>query len=140
VARLLILGGGQRGRQLAAELLQAGHAVRIVPVDAAGTEPFGAELFAGNPNRLGTLRGALDGVTIACWLLGAEHAARLPAFLTSAIDSPLRGLIYEAPPAQALRVQEIARQNAIPAYAIAADPRAPDLWLAEVRARLSLFL
>jgi hypothetical protein len=121
VARLLILGGGQRGQLLAAELIDAGHVVRV-----ASDPPIE--------------RGALDSVAIACWLLGAEYAARLPAFLTSAIDSPLRGLIYEAPPAQAAQVQEIARRNAIPAHAIAADPRAPDLWLAEVRARLSLFL
>ncbi len=69
-------------------------------------EAAGAECWIGDPNRLGTLRGVLDGVTIACWLLGgatgpeeqlrALHSDRLRAFLESAIDSTVRGLLYEA--------------------------------------------
>jgi hypothetical protein len=136
---VLILGGGLRGQRLATDLIGAGHAVRVLCSDRA--EPVaGAERFAGDPNRLGTMRGALEGVAIACWLFRAEHAERLPAFLSSAIDSTLRGFLYEAPPAQAARVREIAARNAIPVQALSGDRDNPDLWLADVRARLSLFL
>jgi uncharacterized protein YbjT (DUF2867 family) len=153
VARLLILGGGCRGRQLATELLSAGHAVRIVTRSDAGRaaiEALGAECFIGDPNRLGTLRGVLDGVTVACWLLATAkgsseqlrelHSSRLPAFLGMAIDSTVRGFIFEAPAEAAQLVGDIARRNAIPATALRTDPRAVDLWLQHVRATLAAFL
>jgi nucleoside-diphosphate-sugar epimerase len=109
VARLLIVGGGCRGLRLAEEAVREGHAVRIVTRTEDGRaqiEAAGAECWIGDPNRLGTLRGVLDGVTIACWLLGgatgpeeqllALHGARLRAFLESAIDTTVRGVVYEA--------------------------------------------
>jgi len=153
VARLLILGGGCRGRQLATEVLAEGHAVRILTRSQAGRaaiEAVGAECFIGDPNRLGTLRGVLDGVTVACWLLATAtgspeqlrelHLSRLPAFLGTAIDSTMRGFIFEAPLEAARIAQDIARRNAIPAAALTADPRDLDLWLHDARATLSLYL
>jgi hypothetical protein len=153
VARLLILGGGCRGRRLAAEVLAEGHAVRILTRSQAGRaaiEAVGAECFIGDPNRLGTLRGVLDGVTVACWLLATAtgspeqlrelHLSRLPAFLGTAIDSTMRGFIFEAPSEAARIVADIARRNAIPATALTADPRDVGLWLGDVRATLSLYL
>jgi hypothetical protein len=158
VARVLILGGGCRGRQLAAEVIGDGHAVRIVTRSdsrRAVIEAAGAECFIGDPNRLGTLRGVLEGVTLACWLLATAmgspaelrelHVSRLPAFLGQAVDSTMRGFLYEASDGPALaegarHVREIAQRNAIAATAITADPRHADLWLRDARATLSLYL
>jgi len=127
--------------------------VRILTRSQAGRaaiEAVGAECFIGDPNRLGTLRGVLDGVTVACWLLATAtgspeqlrelHLSRLPAFLGTAIDSTMRGFIFEAPLEAARIAQDIARRNAIPAAALTADPRDLDLWLHDARATLSLYL
>ncbi len=153
VARLLILGGGCRGRQLAAEVLSEGHAARIVTRSEAhrgAIEATGSECFIGDPNRLGTLRGALEGVAIVCWLLTGVtgppeelqdlYMSRLPAFLGAAVDSTMRGFLYEAPADGAPHVEEIARRNAIPATALTADPHDVDSWLKATRAALSLYL
>jgi hypothetical protein len=153
VARVLILGGGCRGRQLAAGVIGEGHAVRIVTRTEAGRaeiEAVGAECVIGDPNRLGTLRGVLEGVTVACWLLATAtgsadevrelRVSRLPAFLGQAIDSTMRGFVYETPAEGAGAVRDLARRNAIPAERLTADPGEVDLWLAAARATLSLFL
>ena len=74
MARILIVGGGCRGRRLAACMVAAGHSARITTRSEAGRgaiEQAGAECWIGTPDRLATLRGALDSVTIACWLLGS---------------------------------------------------------------------
>jgi hypothetical protein len=181
VARILIVGGGCRGRRLASLLgggersrpgdpADTGHAVRIV-TRTESTRPLieaaGAECLIGDPDRLATLRGALDGVTVACWLLATArgdaervrelHGSRLRAFLAQAIDTPMRGFVYEAPAAapgagvgagaDALAIQarsaagepivrELAARNAIPAAFIRADPGNPDAWLAQARAAI----
>ncbi len=156
MARILILGGGCRGRQLAVEVIAEGHAARIVTRSEARCgeiEAVEAECFIGDPNRLGTLRGALAGVTVACWLLADAtgppqelqelHASRLPAFLGSAVDSTLRGFVYEAPEESsegAQLVEEVASRNAISAVALTADPRKRDAWLRAARAALSAYL
>ncbi len=163
MARVLILGGGCRGRQLAAEIVSHGHAVRIVTrsdSSRAAIEEVGAECCIGDPNRLGTLRGVLDGVTVACWLLATAtgspeelrelHVSRLPAFLAQAVDSTMRGFLYEASPAilaqapalseGARLAQDLAGRNAIEATAIAAGPDDVGRWLAEARAALSRYL
>ncbi len=72
----------------------------------AAIEAAGAECWIGTPERLGTLRAALENVTIACWLLataaGAEdevralHGSRLEFFLGQSIDTTVRGFVYEA--------------------------------------------
>ena len=41
----------------------------------AAIEAAGAECWIGTPDRLATLRAALDGVTIACWMLGTATGA-----------------------------------------------------------------
>lgn len=111
MARALIVGGGCRGRRLAQELLAQGHAVRITtrsPDGRAAIQAIGAECWVGTPDRLATLRGALENVTILCWLLGtargraddlaALHGPRLEYFVTQAIDTTVRGIVYEAGP------------------------------------------
>jgi hypothetical protein len=162
VARLLIVGGGCRGLRLAEEAGREGHAVRVVTRTEdrrPEIEETGAECWIGDPNRLGTLRGVLDGVTIACWLLGAAtgpeerlvalHSDRLRAFLESAIDSTVRGLLYEAAgssmPAGALAegeriAQEIAQRNAIPLAILNTNPADIPCWLEQARGALSELL
>ncbi len=109
MARLLIVGGGCRGRLLAAELVAEGHAVRIVSRSErrrTAIESAGAECLIADPDRLGTLRPALEAVTVACWLLAtargpreqveALHGSRLELFVHQLIDSTVRGFVYEA--------------------------------------------
>ncbi len=153
VARLLILGGGSRALRLAQEVARDGHATRVVTrsdAQRADIEGAGAECWIGDPDRLGTLRGALEGVTIACWLLGsaggpeeelrALHGPRLRSFLGQAIDTTMRGFLYEvagsAPPAvlaEGERIAvEVSARNAIPLALLRADPADPE-WLEHAR-------
>jgi hypothetical protein len=111
VARILIVGGGCRGRSFAEAMVAQGHAVRATTRTEDGRaaiEALGAECWIGTPDRLATLRGALENVTIACWMLAeahgepkeltALHGSRLEFFLSQAIDTTVRGLIYDASP------------------------------------------
>jgi len=119
----------------------------------AAIEASGAECWIGTPDRLATLRGALESVTIVCWLLGsatgapaqvrALHASRLQFFLEGAIDTTVRGFVYEASgttvaPAVLARgeriVRTLAERNAIPLAVLAADPGDPHAWLNGARA------
>lgn len=162
MARLLILGGGCRGLGLAREVVGGpGHAVRIVTrteAHRAQIEAAGAECCIGDPDRLGTLRGALEGVAIACWLFGtasgppeqlrALHGPRLRSFLGQAVDTTMRGFLYEAAgtvPAPLLATGvEVARLttagNAIPLALVEADPRDVPRWLHEARAAVCALL
>jgi hypothetical protein len=114
----------------------------------AEIEAVGAECWVGDPDRLGTLRGALEGATIACWLfgsadgtdeaLGALHGDRLRSFIGQAIDTTVRGLLYEASGsvsaallAEGERVAaEVSARNAIPLAVLRVDPTDPG-WLGE---------
>jgi hypothetical protein len=162
VARLLILGGGCRSLALARDVEREGHAVRVVTrteARRAQIEAAGAECWIGDPDRLGTLRGALEGVTIACWLLGAAtgpaeqvralHGPRLRAFLGQTIDTTVRGFVYEAagtsvPAATLAAGAGIAREqtsaNAIPLALIEVDPGDRDAWLGAARAAVGSLL
>jgi hypothetical protein len=162
VARILIVAGGCRGRQLAAAMVAEGHAVRVSTRSEAGRaaiEDSGAECWVGTPDRLATMRGALDGVTIVCWLLGScvgpaqalreLHSSRLPFFLTQAIDTTVRGFVYESrgttTPPQLLaagerEVRALAGRNAIPTAFLTADPRDAAAWLAGAGAAIGSLL
>jgi hypothetical protein len=133
-------------------MVREGHAVRITTRSEASRsaiEQAGAECWIGTPDRLATLRASLEGVTILCWLLGcavgpaweleALHGPRLEFFLTQAIDTTVRGVIYEArgttTPPELLRrgaaiAQALAERNAIPLTLLRADPDEADAWLA----------
>jgi hypothetical protein len=155
VARILIVGGGCRGRQLAGRLLADGHAVRITTRGEPGRaaiEELGAECWIGTPDRLATLRGSLDRVAIACWLLGtaagpaeelaALYTTRLELFLTQAIDTTVRGVVYEpagaaVPSASGAEGAEIARRltelNRIPFASLESGPADVPGWLGDAR-------
>ncbi len=123
----------------------------------AAIEDAGAECWVGTPARLATLRGALDGVAIACWLLAhAEGSAeellelqreRLEFFLTQMIDSTVRGFVLERgvgeTPASAV-AEEVARRvtarNAIPLELLGADAGDNTAWGREARAAIERLL
>lgn len=139
-----------------------GHAVRITTRSEAGRaaiEATGAECWIGTPDRLATLRGALENVTILCWLLGsaagsaeeleALHSHRLEFLLTQAIDTTVRGFVYEArgtttPPAALSAGERIVRalteRNAIPVAYLSADPGDTAAWLADARSAIGSLL
>jgi uncharacterized protein YbjT (DUF2867 family) len=103
VARVLIVPCGCRGQALARELVAAGHAVRGTTrsqARAADIAAAGAEPYVGDPDRVGTLMGALSGVTVVCWLLGGVpdadlHGGRLRMLFEKLVDTPVRGVVYE---------------------------------------------
>ena len=161
MARILLIGGGARGRGLAVQLRASGHVVRITTRTEAGraaVEAAGAECWIGTPDRLATLRRALDGVAVACWLLGNAcgtpdeldelHTSRLRFFVTQTIDTTIRGLLYEAAgsvdEATLARGREIiettARLNAIPLEILDADPAEPRAWRAGALAAIDALL
>jgi nucleoside-diphosphate-sugar epimerase len=104
VARVLIVGCGCRGQELARELVAAGHAVRGTTRSASRADAIaaaGAEPYVGDPDRIGTLMDALHAVTILVWLFGdvpdAElHGGRLRMLFEKLVDTPVRGVVYEA--------------------------------------------
>ena len=148
--RALIVGGGCRGLELARGLIAEGHAVRAVTRTEArrpAIEAAGAECWIGDPDVIGTLRYALDNVTVLLWLLGtatgdrervaALHGRRLRMMLEKATDTTVRGVVYEARGAVgadvlAGGVDELRlahRTNEIPFALLDADPADRGPWL-----------
>jgi len=147
-----MVGGGCRGLRLARTLVAEGHAVRAVtrtPARRAQIEDAGCECWIGDPDRIGSLRYALDNVTVLLWLLGTAtgpnavdlHGSRLRMMLEKVTDTTVRGVLYEAAGtvgAEALRngAAEVARArelNEIPGALLEADPRDEDAWVAAAR-------
>jgi uncharacterized protein YbjT (DUF2867 family) len=104
MARILIVGCGGRGQALARELVAAGHAVRGTSRDASNLPAIaaaGAEPYLGDPDRIMTLMDGLSQTTIVAWLLGTAdnpelHRGRLRMLTEKIVDTPVRGLLYEA--------------------------------------------
>jgi uncharacterized protein YbjT (DUF2867 family) len=128
VARVLIVGCGCRGRSLARALLADGHAVRGTtrdPAHAAAIAEAGAEPYVGDPDRIGTLMGALTGVTVICWLLGTVpapdlHDGRLRMLFEKLVDTPVRGVVYErGSPAGEAIARDAAERWQIPVEVVA---------------------
>jgi putative NADH-flavin reductase len=106
VARVLLVGCGCRGRDLAVELRTRGHAVRGTTRNESRLPEIwaaGADGVVANPDRLATLVPHLDGVSVLCWLMGSAtgdavaelHGARLEALLETLVDTHVRGVVYE---------------------------------------------
>jgi hypothetical protein len=148
-----MVGGGCRGLRLARELVADGHAVRAVTrreERRADIEAAGCECWIGDPDRIGTLRYALDNVTVLLWLLGTAtgpnvadlHGSRLRMMLDKVTDTTVRGVLYEAAgtvDVQALQrgVAEVARArdlNEIPGALLEVDPRDQEAWVGAARA------
>jgi threonine dehydrogenase-like Zn-dependent dehydrogenase len=161
MARVLIVGCGCRGLELARAVRARGHAVRGTtrdPARAAAIAAAGAEPWVGDPDRVATLTYALDGVTILCWLMGsargpaealaALHGSRLRMLLERTIDTTVRGLLYEAAGSVdagllaggARMVQAACGKSEIPHALLDADPADHDAWLAGALAQIDELL
>jgi hypothetical protein len=159
--RALVVGGGCRGLALGRELVGAGHAVRVVTRDERRRpeiEAAGCECWIGTPDVIGTLRYALDNVTILLWLLGtatgapeqlaALHGPRLRMMLEKTTDTTVRGVVLEAvgpvgPAILAAGVEEVRRAratNEIPYALVEADPADRAAWLTAARAAIEVLL
>ncbi|HWH09544.1 MAG TPA: hypothetical protein VG165_00305 [Solirubrobacteraceae bacterium] len=151
MARVLIVAGGCRGLGLAGALVELGHAVRITTrteAGRAGIEAVGGECWIGTPDRIGSLRYALENVTVLCWLLGTVrgepdavgelHGRRLEFMLSQTIDTTVRGVVYEAAgtasaaalAAGAAMVGRWAALNRVPHRIVASDPADRVAWRA----------
>jgi len=157
MARVLIVGCGCRGQALARSLIENGHAVRGTsrdPERLAAIERVGAEPYRGDPDRIGSLLYAFDGVTVVCWLLGsatggsdgvgALHGTRLEMLFAKLVDTTVRGLLYEAAgsvdPALLRRGREIAHRARatweIPVAFLETPPGDVERWVAAARAEV----
>ena len=109
MARILLVGCGCRGAELATALLEQGHAVRGTTRDESRFEHIaaaGAEAALADPDRLLTLMPHVEGVSVLCWLMGsatgddenvhALHGPRLETLTERLVDTHVRGVVYEA--------------------------------------------
>jgi hypothetical protein len=159
VARVLIVGCGCRGRELTRELRAAGHAVRGTTRSAARLgeiEAAGAEGVVADPDRLGTVMTQLQGVSLVCWLLGSAegagaadlHGARLRTLMERLVDTPVRGMVYEAAGSVAAdllaggaaAVREASATWSIPVEVVEADPGDREAWLGAMTAAVGRLL
>jgi len=142
--------------------LQAeGHVVRGTTRRAAGLEPIereGAEGVLADPDRLATLMPHLQGVSVLAWLMGsasgepeavaALHGPRLRSLIEALVDTPVRGLVYEAAgsvsPALLGQGAEIVREGAetwrMPVQVIEQDPADGSAWVTEMSAAVAAVL
>jgi hypothetical protein len=102
-------------------------------------EAAGAECWIGDPDRIGSLRYALESATVLLWLMGRApdgdlHGSRLTMMMERTIDTTVRGVVYEGTDGGAAEVARMADFNEIP-HAILDVPRADeDAWVAAVLA------
>jgi hypothetical protein len=159
--RVLLAGGGCRGLILTRGLTADGHAVRVVARDEsrrAEIEAAGGECWIGDPDRIGSIRYALENVTVVVWALGtatgdpekvqALHGSRLTMLLERTIDTTARGFVYEAAGtvgAEAFargtaEVQRMCRLNEVPYALLDTDPADGDAWAGAARAAIDELL
>src|SRR5688572_10557947 len=145
MARVLIVGCGCRGSALG-RALSAEHAVRGTtrsPERATAIDEDGIEGVVADPDRLATLVPTLSGVTVVCWLMGSAvdspevNGPRLATFAEHLVDTPVRGLVYEAAGAAggdvlatgAQIVRDASRTWHIPVQVVSTDPSDHERWL-----------
>src|SRR5207253_10333827 len=127
-----------------------GHAVRAVTRDEsrrAEIEGAGCECWIGDPDRIGTLRYALDNATVLLWLLATVdvpelHGSRLEMMLERTVDTTVRGVLYENTPTHAGAdiVQAAHDRHGIPIAFLEEDPADADAWVRGARAGIEALL
>ena len=161
MARILIVGCGGRGQALARDLVADGHAVRGTTRDPRGfaaIEAAGAEPHLGDPDRIMTLMEALSATTIVAWLMGSAtggdeqvrelHGGRLRMLCEKVVDTPVRGLLYEAGgtvPFASREQGELIVRGAratwnIPLEVLHTDPADCEAWRRDARAAIGRLL
>ena len=124
-------------------------AARVAELEEAGIEGVVAD-----PDRLGTLMPALAGVTVVCWLMGSAddspdlHGPRLRSLTEHLVDTPVRGLVYEAAGTAnatlleqgASIVRDASHTWHIPAEIVDTDPAAHEAWLEAMKAAVARLL
>jgi putative NADH-flavin reductase len=161
VARILIVGCGCRGRRLARALIEANHAVRATTRredELEEIEAAGAQAVIADPDHLSTLLPEIEGVSAVCWLMGtavgdeetiaALHGPRLQSLLERLVDSPARGVVYEAAGSVedtwleqgAALVGAAAETYRMPVEVVRSDPADYDAWLEEMRSAVERVL
>lgn len=157
----MIGGGSERGLALARTLIAEGHAVRIVSRDGVrreAIEAIGAECWPGTPDRVGSIRYALENVTILCWFLATAtgeretleplFGSRLKMLLEKTTDSTVRGVVYEAAgtvdgellASGEHEVRWAFEHNEIPYALLAADPSDTASWVPAAREAIDSLL
>jgi uncharacterized protein YbjT (DUF2867 family) len=161
MARILIVGCGCRGRELAGALVEEGHSVRGTTrreMAVEAIEATGAQAALADPDRLSTLLPQIEGVSVVCWLMGgavgepevvaAVHGPRLQTLLEQLVDTPVRGVVYEAAgrvqPRWLERGVEVVRAAGqayrMPVEVVEQDPSEPAAWLESMRAAVARVL
>jgi uncharacterized protein YbjT (DUF2867 family) len=105
----LIIGCGCRGRELGERLLVEGWAVRGTSRREGGLaaiEAAGIEAALADPDRVGTVLELVGDIAVVFHLLGSAtgepealaeiHGPRLERLLEKVVDTPVRGIVYEA--------------------------------------------
>jgi len=124
------------------------------PARLGELENAGIEAVAADPNRLGTLMPALAGVTVVCWLMGGAedspdlHGPRLQSLMEHLVDTPVRGLVYEAAGtaeasllgAGASIVRAASETWHIPVEIVVTDPASHAEWLEAMKAGIERLL
>jgi len=155
VARAYIVGCGCRGSTLGRRLHQAGWQVRGTTRDPLNSDQIleaGLEAVVADPDRVGTVLDHVGDVTILFWLLGsatggpelvaALHGPRLERLLEELVDTPVRGVVYEAAgtvPDEELEggaaiVGAASERWRIPSEIVKADPDDWEGWVEEMLA------
>jgi uncharacterized protein YbjT (DUF2867 family) len=150
VARALIVGCGCRGRELGRALIERGWVARGTTRSESGIaaiEADGIEGVVADPDQIGTVLEAIEGVSLIYWLLGsadgdreavrALHGPRLERLLEEIVDTPVRALVYEVTGEMesdflvaALRALQVAGETwRIPFEVVDVDPADTALWL-----------
>ncbi len=155
------MGCGCRGRTLASELAARGHGVRGTTrreERRADIEAVGAEAVLCDPDRLATLTPHLEGVSVLVWAMGsatggheavaALHGPRLESMVQTLVDTPVRGVVYEAAGSVAPAVLasgervvlRVAGANRMPAEIVRTGPGDERAWVAAMAAAVDRVL
>lgn len=145
MARAMLIGCGCAGREAGAILAGRGWAVRGTSRSELGCgaiEAAGLDAAVADPDRVGSIVQLLGDVTALAWLLGAVpdpegtvlNSERLGSLLEKLVDTPVRGLVFEAPASGEglAAVEDAATRWQIPVEVVSVGRSDPGRWASEV--------